>query len=232
MNKGNFCTFIYMVNNILVWVILFCTYFAICWFVLKRFGVTLVSKPVVFVSVSSLFIALTLSLFNEELFPVVGNWEFLFTLFLISLVLWGLALLLYPLYRSNIQDEPEENLNCMKFKKTFILNKYFEIVYQQLMLYVLFIFVSDWFEYSILTGIVFSLIFGGVHIPLIINFSSKKVSLVYILSSFIFGFIYPYLISNNKNWILATFSFHYLFYILLVPMAYIIGNKEKKKSLS
>jgi hypothetical protein len=161
--------------------------------------------------------ALILLVFHRDLyFLIKSNFQIIPFLSLILLFVFNSLAYKYvgsffPNYKKAF--ELDGTLYFAKFDKKYLLSKSFEILYQQIMISLLSIWLVGSGFYFLTTVFIFALVFGLGHVPLFF-YSKKSVGLFFLFASIISSFVFPFLILKVEWGIVYSYIFHWIFYII------------------
>jgi len=97
----------------------------------------------------------------------------------------------------------------LSIREKYLFVKIFEILFQQLLIYVLIIIFSQYSDQYIYFG----LLFGCVHIPILFIKYIGRMRFVYFLLSFLGGYLFIYLTRSYTYGYYLSYIIHYLFYV-------------------
>ena len=202
--------------EILLWAVLWLIGFGI-FFYLNKKGITYTSF---YFATAGYFLITTLLLilpFKNLLLPVLQGFT------LTPLVLLGLAfiveILVYFLAHKFlkkpvrfIREHPSQYFLKMDYR--YLFSKSFEILFQQ-MLIILFVLILNEYSFRLFQiMILFSIFFSLIHLPLL-KMARKSFGLLYVVSSFLSGFIFPPLILTVHYGFVYSYMIHWIFYTSL-----------------
>jgi hypothetical protein len=100
--------------------------------------------------------------------------------------------------------------------RNYLTAKYFEIIFQQVYITAVIFLLSRFMTYDVLTsGLIFSILFGLFHIPIIFFKFLKNMRFIYFVLSFLGGFVFYYLITNLIYGYFFTYLIHTAFYVII-----------------
>ena len=111
-----------------------------------------------------------------------------------------------------MKQQPDKYFVRMDYR--YLISKAFEIIWQQTAIIALIFIIYSQIDYSQSTFYLFALIFALTHLPLYL-LMERKVAALFLLSSFLSGLVFPYLILKINYGFVYTFSLHWLFYFAL-----------------
>jgi hypothetical protein len=135
---------------------------------------------------------------------------FLILLFIFNAVAYRYIGSVFPQYKKAF--ELDGTLYFAKFDNKYLFSKSFEILYQQIMIALLVIWlISSGFSF-IIAVLIFAIFFGLGHV-LLFFYYKKSVSLFFLVASIISSFVFPFLILKVEWGIIYSYIFHWIFYI-------------------
>jgi len=135
----------------------------------------------------------------------------LFLLFVFNFIAYRYVGLFFPNYKKAF--ELDSTLYFAKFDHKYLFSKSFEILYQQVMISLLSVWLANSGLSFLAIVFIFSVIFGWGHIPLFF-YSAKSVSIFFLIAAIISAFVFPFLILKVEWGIIYSYIFHWIFYIL------------------
>lgn len=224
-----------------VWATLFIGYFGLTSFVLVKREITYTNRPMVFLGVTIAAVVGSFLLWQRWFSPVVHRVPQLLFLLLGEIVMLQLlGVMLYIIYRRNpiLRANMDKPMHGMQINNHYLYTKAAEILYQQMYIFLMVLFVQQWaagLSGQIALG---AIIFGVSHIPILLVMVDKRNALIIIAGATVFGALVA-LFYNILGYygLLVGYSVHYGVY-LLAPLGYLLAKKvgislslEKKTSL-
>jgi hypothetical protein len=93
------------------------------------------------------------------------------------------------------------------------MTKSFEILYQQLMVILLLVWLRDAGLSLFSIALIFAGLFSAGHLPLLF-FKKKNIGKLFVVSSLSSSLVFPYLILEIENGFALGYAVHWLFYIV------------------
>ncbi len=204
-----------MIDNIIIWIILW----SLGWLgflLLNRKGIDYINKfyisMIYFLSLSILVLAIYWKDFSE-----LVKIEFSIIPFLFVPLLLIINILTYNYIRNNL-TKPSKLINenpqlfFLKLDNKYLASKFFEILFQQILIVLLIIWLSK-LEFSILGIIVyFTVLFGLGHLYLIYSIG-KLFGTIFTIASIFSAIIFPILIVYVPWGFIYSYFIHWMFYI-------------------
>lgn len=117
----------------------------------------------------------------------------------------------YPNYKKAF--EFDDFYFFAKFDKKYFLSKSFEILFQQIMIALLAIWLLSSGLAFFMVVFAFALIFGLGHVPNLF-FGNKSIGLFFLIASIVSSFAFPFLILNVEWGFVYSYIVHWVFYII------------------
>jgi len=136
---------------------------------------------------------------------------FLVLLFILNAMAYKYVGMFFPNYKKVF--EMDSTLYFTKFDHKYLLSKSFELLYQQIMISLLVVWLAKSnFSLSNIV-LIFAFIFGLGHILLFFQIK-KSVALFFLIASIISSFVFPFLILKIEWGFVYSYIFHWIFYII------------------
>lgn len=156
---------------------------------------------------------------------------------MVTLLLFISFMLLLPIFLKSAfvlrgKTFLRSSLGNIKFNYRYIFSKSSELVFQQICIVLLVNILAGLFDKSIYLMILFSLIFGLLHIGLF-PIIGRLYGFIFVSASFLAGLIFPLIILFEPNGILYTVILHWFFYITLFFLYQnrMLGEKSLRKRI-
>lgn len=189
-----------MLIEILIWIFFWFLSFGIIFYIKKQ-GYDYVTNPIRIALIYALFCILVLMMF-DVIFGI--------TLPIILLYIFIIIVEIYTYKYLRKHKHKVPDIDFLKFDNKFFFPKFFEIWFQQMMIFILVIFLNTFFSITT-TIILFAFLFCVIHAPLIF-FINKKIGEFLIIASFFGGIVFPWIILNYG--LAYSFLIHWLFYFI------------------
>ncbi len=211
-----------MLSDIFLWLIIFSCIFLFAFWI-EKFKINYFSSPII---ISSYFLACSLAVYFSFIdyfreMNINKNAVFIF----IGVIFYSIIILTV----FSKQKKPEELFSrfeknqYLRLNYRYYITKFFEVIFQQVMVMLLVSILQN--ERFIIRSLIYIFLFGLIHLFLIRR-DGLLFSLIFTIFGIISAFIFPYIILNVKNGIAISFALHYGFYLILVPMFWIIYRKK------
>jgi hypothetical protein len=208
------------ITTLLLIVVLAVIYFLVSVYFEKKYNIFYESTPIKAILVLIPFIVITTYLY-------LNKYELPITILLIeTVVLLLVAFSLNKYWRGKIHKKyaKESAMPVLNFSHSYLLPKYLDVVYQQLAIsYSLLTILEFWDNTFVI--IIFPIIFGILHLPMLWGYANKHYIKAIILPSFIFSFIFVLSAIHIEDFIIYTLPIHYLYYFIVIPV--IVKNSLK-----
>lgn len=219
-------------NKLILWLILWSTFWLVHYFILQKiFKVNHTRR--FFISIVYFFIIsiCTVFYFSED-------FRFLFNkidAIPVSIFILGLILnfLIYKFVNKHF-TKPSRLINKFKtveilsLNTTFLLSKSFEILYQQIYIWLLIIWLNDYGFNGLSISLMLSIMFGIGHLLLFAKMG-KLFTLIYSVAAVIASFMFPYLVMNVNYGFLYSYILHTYFYTFLGVSFWVFKLLKKNK---
>lgn len=212
-----------MLSELFLWLVVFsCVFLFAFW--IERFRINYFSSPF---TVSSYFLACSLGAYFlfRDYFREIKNIDKNAFFILIGLIFYSIVILAF----FSRQKKPKELFfrfgknQYLRLDYRYYISKFFEVIFQQVMIIILVSILQN--ESFLIRSLSYIFLFGLIHLFLIRR-DGLLFSLIFTIFGIISAFIFPYLILNVKNGIAISFALHYGFYLVLVPLFWIIYIKK------
>lgn len=117
----------------------------------------------------------------------------------------------------------------IKLDKRYLVSKSAEILFQQIMIWSLLGLMLANNIPTIHIPIVFGLFFGLCHVPIIIT-ANEPASYMFLIGSFLGGFMFANILLYSKQSIVLSYVFHWSFYLIFGPAIWIFPKLQKMLS--
>lgn len=217
-------------TDLIVWVLLWVITFGLLYFITKR-GVTYNKRYGWLILFFLFFTFIAGSYFRDTLIKVDG--KFTFVPILVFVLVYMITICVYYLSHKYLQRptqliEKYHHQHFIKMDFRYLVSKSFDILFQQVMIVVMVMWLSQQ-NYSLRDIILyFLLLFGLVHLFALFP-AGKIFGTYYLISSLIGAVIFPILILKVNYGFVYSYIVHFFFYSISSVFFWLFAEKFSKK---
>ena len=216
-------------QDILVWGALFLIYFAIVHLVYYKKGITNGRNPVLLSTTALLDLLITIPILQKYLQRDLFTIERLVTITGLMVILIIVSFFIYQVFRTIdfgfALKSKKSQFDELSFKTPYLFPRATNVLLQELFVYALYQILLPHTVTTLTTAVAMALVFGGVHLFIILSFKNIRIALLFFLGGTALGFIIPFIISWGTYGYLLPYVVHYLFYTTGLPLGYLITSK-------
>lgn len=207
----------------------------LCWLIIKGIFYAFSNKGFLYIkqykSITLYFILASLVvywIFQTDITFLVSrvNTQDVILLTIFFIVISSIYLLSPLLFTKKQLDSNALALTKMDIR--YLFAKSFEIIFQQLLIIALVAILRQTGVEDVLIYLIFSLLFGFLHLPLM-KIRGKRFGIYFSIAAFISGFLFPYLIIHVHEGFIYSYMAHWGFYI---GTGILYNLLTKKKSIN
>lgn len=215
--------------DISVWILLWLVGFGLFNFLRKR-GMTYTAKPTLVVLYFLASTGMVILYFYEKVFSASSF--FSLTAMSVLLVMYAAAFLTYYFSHKYLQKPTQliEKYNDQYFIKMdyrYLISKSFDILFQQTLIFILVILLSEQGIDLSKIVLVFVLVFGIIHV-VNIPVAGKLFGIYYFIASVIGAFLFPILILKVEGGLVYSYILHFFFYTISAVFFWVYAPKSEK----
>ena len=217
------------------WFSLWLSVWGVFIFLLKR-GVNYIQTFRLVVGYFLCFSFLAAYIYKPFLFPFFAHLPLKILPFSLLLLFYLLAFIIYAVGKKIFDKEIlEENKQQWMFFATFdnrfLLSKSFDILFQQILLLSLVLFLQNFIQSNLLIILITGIIFGSMHLPML-KTKHNRIAPYFIFFSFLAGVFFSFLILFLPYGFLYSYITHWLFYIFAGIIITRRSSRKRKQMLS